>query len=98
MTDELFDQIAEIIKTSRFFARYGYKYRWISGCSTEVYPITLWYPSKEICVQVETYNMQGIHKSAEALVKKLSGLIEITDHYLCKNDGSCPNEYRIYYK
>ena len=98
MTDELWQKVAAIIEKSRFFARYGEKNHWTSGSSTTVYPITLWYPSSEIDIQLNGDDNRGIQQSAKSLIKELSKLMEVTDHFHCKYDGSCPDEYRIYFK
>ena len=97
MEKEIWEKVAQIIKLSNFYKRYGKKNRWISGSSTVVYPITNWRPNNEIEVQL-LGNLQGIHLSANALAKEMSHYINIKDHYLVKSDGSCPNVYRFVYE
>lgn len=97
MTHEIWDKVADTIENSKFYKRYGAKTGWTSGSSTYVYPITNWCPNKEIEIQLLS-DLRGIHNSVKPLIRELSKHIKITDHYIVKNDGSCPNVYRICYE
>lgn len=89
---ELGDKIAE----SNFFEKYGYKHHWTSGCATDVAPITIFVESSCIEIQLGSRNLRGINRAFDKLVNELGE--QVTEHYICKYDGSCPNTTKIYFK
>ena len=92
-------ELIDRIENSKFFKRYGYKGHWMSGSSTIVYPITHWCPNKEIDIQIDPLvSHSGMTNSFKALYNALAKDFELTDWFYVKNDGSCPQEFVIYYK
>lgn len=91
-------KLIEKIEESKFFNKYGYKGHWISGSSTIVYPITHWIPSREIEIQIDPLvSHNGMTNSFKAMFNKLKDEFGLKEWFFVKNDGSCPEEYRIYY-
>lgn len=91
-------QIIEIIKRNKTIAKYIDTDCWVSGCVTNVYPISVWltdlkYPHIEI--QLKHTAKEGyLRKAIEKIKVENSRLIK--NMLFCKNDGSCPNTIRIY--
>ena len=90
--------IADIIKDSRFFKRFGYKTHWISGSSTVVYPISIWTERKEAEIQLE-WDLRGAHMAVKPLLKEISNCgYKVERWHIRKSDGSCPHTLNIYYE
>lgn len=85
-------QIIDNIITDKVFGKYIYKHNYLSGCSTKVYPITIW--SKDIEIQLNT-DKNIFNKFIKRIVDKYDIL---TDGYFCKSDGSCPSYIKLIYK
>ncbi len=87
-------EIGNKVAASEFFQKYAYKHTWTSGCSTEVYPVTVNMVSNEIVIQLGCKTLQGIKQAFDKLVRQI-GTEHVKGHYICKYDGSCPNVARI---
>lgn len=77
--------------------KYGkriYDYTWLSGCSTEVYPIEIYRDYLE--VQVNTKDKR--HFSQKGLDSVVKSFPNLKSARFCKYDGSCPNSLRFYYQ
>lgn len=91
-------EICKAIEESKFYNRYGAKSGYTSGCSTYVAPITNWIPNKQICIQVDSLaNHSGMTNAFKKLYNKLAKKFDIGCWMYNKNDGSCPQEYIIWY-
>ena len=97
MDKKRLQEIADNIAESNFFEKYGYKHHWMSGCSTDVAPISIFVESSCIEIQLKCDTLRGINRSLDKLVKEI-GVELVSKHYLCKYDGSCPNVAKIYFK
>lgn len=82
------NKAAVIIQSDFLIKRHIYPYTWLSGSSTEVYPITCWVDGGEIVVQLGT-NKKDWDKAIQRIIKQSNGLI--VKGYFSKKDGSCPN-------
>ena len=89
------EEIGNKVAESDFFKKHGYKSHWISGSTTEVYPIRVWIENNCIEIQLGCNNLRGIKRALDKLVKSLS---DVREYYICKYDGSCPDVARIYFK
>ena len=93
------EQVFDIIDKSNFFKKFCLKNAWLSGGSTYVYPIEHWIEEKRIDFQIDSLvNHNGMTNSFKSLIKELKKYINITDWFYVKNDGSCPQEYTIFYE
>lgn len=92
------EDLIKRIEESKFFKKYGYNGRWLSGSSTSVAPITDWAPNKEIVIQIDPLvSHNGMTNSFKSLFNELSKDFALDEWHYNKNDGSCPQEYVIYY-
>lgn len=80
-------EIIAAIKSDETLAKHILKHTWISGSSTEVYPITLW--AYEVCVQLDSPRRM-YDKCVERILRAYPHLFK--DGYFRKNDDSCPAE------
>lgn len=87
--EQLIKQATEIIKNDFMVKRHLYPYTWLSGSSTDVYPITGWVESGEIVIQLNSVNKNIFEKTIKRIIEKSNGLI--VWGYFNKRDGSCPN-------
>ena len=104
MNKERVNEITNQIANSKFFERYAMKDTWLSGCSTEVYPISAWMPSCtydgsiRIEIQLDCFKgLRGINKALDKLVREIGEEL-VLKHYISKYDGSCPNVAKIFLK
>lgn len=88
-------EIVEEIKNDKLIQKYIYKYTWVSGENTQVFPITIYMGKKddyntikEITIQIET-KRNYFKKLIERYTNKYK---EIDYVYFTKNDDSCPSE------
>lgn len=71
-----------------------YPFTWLSGSSTEVYPITFW--AQYIEVQLKNDELKDeFEKAVERVAKEYPDLF--SNAYICENDGSCPMTARFVY-
>lgn len=91
-------EICVDIHKSKFYEKFVYKHTWTSGCSTIVYPISVWDNRKEIEIQLDDENYRGRTNCIKALMKRLSAKYKIKSWHIWKSDGSCPSTLNIYYE
>lgn len=87
------DKATDIISNDYMIKRYLYNSSWISGCVTEVYPITRWVEDGEIVIQT-TAKKDVFEKAIARIIKKSNG--NIIYGYFSKKDGSCPNTLHFF--
>lgn len=83
------DLLLQEIKQDKLLQKYLYKYTWLSGSSTIVYPIML-YDNKiwsEITLQLDT-DKNVFNKLIERYINNFNFIEKII---FCKSDGSCPS-------
>ena len=81
------DQVVSEIQAK--FGNYIYKHTWISGSSTDVYPISVWRGA--IYVQLTKRDKRFFNqKSLDKIVNTHKDLLKRA--YFCPNDDSCPSE------
>ena len=99
MTKELkHEELLRRIEESKFFKKYGNDSRRLCGSSTYIAPITDWVENKEIVIEVNPLvNHNGMTNSFKSLFNELSKDFTLDEWQYNKNDGSCPQEYVIYY-
>ena len=104
MNKERVNEITNQIANSKFIERYAMKDTWLSGCTTEVYPISAWMPSCthdgsiRIEIQLDCFKgLRGINKALDKLVREIGEEL-VLKHYISKYDGSCPNVAKIFLK
>lgn len=78
-------ELSEMIARDSLIKKHVYKGTWISGSSTEVYPITVW--RSDITVQLQT-KRNLFRACIKRIVSASGGLLE--DGYFSRGDGSCP--------
>lgn len=85
------ENIIEEIKNDKLIRKYMYKYIWVSGSSTKVFPIMIYKGNddtiKEITIQINT-KRNYFKKLLERYKSKYK---EIDYAYFGKNDDSCPS-------
>ena len=86
------DEIVNAIKSEKTLDKHVLRHTWMSGCSTMVYPITLW--ANDVSVQLDT-RKNVFDKCISRIMKKNPDLFK--DGYFKKNDGSCPAEVVFIY-
>ena len=99
------DEILKYIEESTFFSKYMRKTHWWVS-TTCVYPIQCWHNHNGEGVHEIELQLDGssCKQWQERMLKKLSAEIAdkfgvtITDVFVVRNDGSCPDEGRIYVK
>ena len=82
-----FKKIASEIENDKLIKKYMYKYTWLSGSNTNVYPLTIWIESKQLIIQLNT-NKNLFNKLIERYKNKYKN---IDYGYFWKSDGSCPS-------
>lgn len=90
--------IIEDINNDKIINKHICNYIWVSGSSTQVYPLTIWlnqdFSIKEISIQIND-NKNVFEKLIERYKNKYK---DIDYGYFYKNDGSCPNTLTFYMK
>lgn len=76
------------------YGKYIYDYSWMSGSSTEVYPIMVW--RDYVDFQLNTTGKR--HFTQKSLSKIVERFPQLKCARYVQNDGSCPNELKFYYK
>ena len=93
MTNQELQTLIAEIKSK--IGRHIYTHTWLSGSSTDVYPISIYHNNHtntyDIEIQLKT-NRNYFTRTIEYFKKKYA---DITDMIYCKYDGSCPNTLRI---
>lgn len=89
----ILDKATEIISNDFMVKRHLYEHTWISGCVTEVAPITIWVEDGEIVIQLKC-SKNVFDKAIQRIIKKSNGLIIYG--YFKKNDGSCPSTLNFF--
>ena len=97
MDKKILENICNKIAKSNFFKKYAYKDYWLSGCTTDVAPITANAVNNYIEIQLNCNTLRGIKKSLDKLVMEINNKL-VKNYYICKYDGSCPNVAKIYFK
>ena len=89
------DKLTKGILSVEVFAKYMLNHKWLSGSSTEVYPITAW--KNYIEIQLTTKARKHYFRKAIADYQQAwSEYIERV--YYVKQDGSCPDTIRFVYR
>lgn len=92
------EDLIKRIEESKFFKKYGCKSWRLCGSSTYIAPITDWAVSKEISIEIDSLvSHNGMTNSFKALYNSLSKDFDLKEWRYCKYDGSCPQQYIIYY-
>lgn len=81
------------LQKEKLVQKYLCRYTWLSGSSTEVYPITIW--NKDITLQWKS-DKKIFDRFIERIVKENSDLISRGCFW--KSDGSCPSNIIFYFK
>lgn len=83
--------LVDELKEDKLIKKYLYKYTWLSGSSTTVYPIMCWEQDgfiKEITIQLDA-DKNVFNKLIERYKNKYNN---IDYAYFDKSDGSCPSK------
>lgn len=91
--DEIVRDIYEACLSNNVIQKHTIDYTWISGSSTDVYPIMVW--PYDVEVQVDTNNSVYFNKAIKRVLAVYPHLFK--DGYFCKSDGSCPSYIRFQY-
>lgn len=92
------EDLLKRIEESKFFKKYGCKHHRLCGSSTYIAPITDWVENKEIVIEIDSLvSHNGMTNSFKALFKEIANEFNLRGWHYSKNDGSCPQEYIIYY-
>lgn len=86
-------EFTEDIANEKLCRKNLYGHTWLSGSSTEVYPITIWKSTIEIQWKG---NKKVYDKFIDRMVQKYADLFEYG--YFCKSDGSCPSNITFRFK
>ncbi len=89
------DKFIEYLKNQKIVNKNLYKYCWLSGCQTEVHPITVWEQSKRIVLQWNS-DRKIFDKFIERVKAENPGFI--TAGIFRKSDGSCPSTITFWYE
>lgn len=76
------------------YGKFVYEYTWLSGSSTEVYPITIWLDYIE--VQLNTSDKR--HFATKGLQKIVERFPQIKSVKYSERDGSCPNALLFFFR
>jgi hypothetical protein len=93
MTNQELQTLIAEIKSK--IGRHIYTSTWLSGSSTEVYPISIYHNNHTNTYDIEIQlkaNRNYFNRTIEYFKKKYA---DITDMRYCKYDGSCPNTIRL---
>lgn len=91
--DDIVKGIYSAILESDAIRKHIIEHPWISGSSTNVYPINL--GVNDVEVQMDSGNRNYYNKAIQRLVVRNPHLFK--DGYFCKSDGSCPSFIRLKY-
>lgn len=92
------EELIKRIENSKFFKKYGCKGWRLCGSSTYIAPITDWVENREIVIEIDALvSHSGMTNAFKALFNELSKDFPLDEWHYNKNDGSCPQEYVIYY-
>lgn len=91
--NRIFEMINEL-RHDKLVSKHLYKYTWLSGCSTEVYPIMV-HDESEIVLQWDS-DKNIFDKFIKRYIKKYNDVI--SDGWFCKSDGSCPSSIKFIIK
>lgn len=94
MTDKDIQELCDMIRTSKFYERFGRKNNWMSGSSTIVHSIQVWKHSVNIQLD-KTHGVKGRSESFRNLFRKMKKRFPRITSGLWRSDGSCPWEYII---
>lgn len=89
----ILDKATEIISNDFMVKRHLYENTWVSGCVTEVAPITIWEEDGEIIIQLKT-DRNVFKKTIRRIIEKSNG--DIIYGYFRKSDGSCPSTLHFF--
>lgn len=93
MDKKQLEKMCDKIVTSEFFHKYGYKTGTaliiIYDCYAPAY--------NHIEINLSCDTLRGIKKALDKLVRELGSEL-VSNHYVCKYDGSCPNAAKIWFK
>lgn len=92
-TKERVDKFIEDFKKEKLTQKYLYKYTWLSGSSTTVYPIAIW--GNVIIFQWRS-SKKIFNKFISRIVKENADLFSRGSFW--KSDGSCPSTINFYFK
>ena len=84
-------EIVKAILSDGVIKKHTIDYSWMSGSSTDVYPIMI--SSYNTEVYVDTGNGNLFRKAIERVLNKYPNLFK--GAYFCKSDGSCPSWLRF---
>lgn len=87
----------EELKEEEMVKKNLYKFTWLSGSSTTVYPISIYYesfPTSSVVLQWDNDNR--CTKFVNKIVKKYANILE--RGYFWKSDGSCPSTITFWLK
>lgn len=91
--DAIAKDVYTAILSNKTIQKHTTPYTFFSGCSTEVYPITLWGNSVE--VHLDSGNRNFYHKAIQKVVENNPQLF--SRGYFCTSDGSYPSFLRFIY-
>lgn len=84
--------LGNFVRDNKFVKKYLHKGTWLSGCSTEVYPIMFW--KKDLTLQIDTDE-----NKFEELINEVKEKFDFVDYgYFEKSDGSCPSRLVFVFK
>lgn len=85
---ETLQSISTMAEKDAVISKHILRQMWISGGSTEVYPMTIWLERGELVIQLAT-RKNVFTGTVKRLVKESNGLIK--GGWFTRNDGSCPS-------
>lgn len=91
---EIMKKFADEIYNDKLIQKYIHKGTWLSGSSTNVYPITIWERSRKVEIQIDT-KRNVFKKLIERYKEKYS---EIEYGYFWETDDSCPSQLTFKFK
>ena len=97
ITKDMVRKFVEELKAEEMVKKHLYKFTWLSGSSTTVYPISIYYesfPTSAVVLQWDSD--ERCTKFINKIVKKYSDILE--RGYFWKSDGSCPSTITFWLK
>ena len=92
ITKERINKFIEDFKKEKLVQKYLYKYTWLSGSSTTVYPITIW----KDYIEIQWSSDKNIFKKfIDRIVNNNADMF--TNGLFWKSDGSCPSNIKLYF-
>ena len=89
-------EISAMVAESGFFSRYCCHGTWVSGCGTDVHPITVW--KRSIDLQLDgRVPAKGRSAAFHSLMRRLKRRFPWLRGGFVRYDGSCPDIYVIWY-